>query len=56
MTKGKLGAGEKERLIAASLREKERKQAAYQKAKAAIRQRGLVKIEKFVPFAKVAEI
>lgn len=56
MTKGKLSAVEKERLVASSLREKERKQAAYRQAKAVLQQRGLAKIEKSVPVANVEAI
>jgi hypothetical protein len=56
MTKGKLSAAERERLVASSLREKERKQVAYRKAKAVLQQRGLAKIEKSVPVANVEDI
>lgn len=49
MNRGRLSKVEQDRLLASALREKERKQAAYQKARANSKNAGLTKVEKYVP-------
>ncbi len=49
MTRGRLSKVEQDRLLASALREKERKQAAYQKVRASNQNAGLTRVEKYVP-------
>jgi|RifCSPhighO2_02_1023873.scaffolds.fasta_scaffold00210_23 hypothetical protein len=56
MTRARLSKVEQDRLLASALREKARKQAAYQKARATSENAGLTRVEKYVPGDQFDEI
>ena len=56
MTRGRLSKVEQDRLLASALREKERKQAAYQNARVKREQAGVTRLEKYVPGDQLDEI